>query len=188
MFQILPAGDQTEVGENGVTLSGGQKARIALARAVYQEKELYLLDDPLAAVDANVANHLMEKCVMGVLKHKTRILCTHRTEFLKKADALLLVDNGRVVRTGTPAEILPLVEAFPKFKDMDKRQDKAPEEQGQEDAIKTEAEELTPNNPLLRQEEEKKEGAVAFKVYKAYWLAVGSCLASSILFSLLLMQ
>uniref|UniRef100_A0A8B9P5N0 ATP-binding cassette, sub-family C (CFTR/MRP), member 10 n=1 Tax=Apteryx owenii TaxID=8824 RepID=A0A8B9P5N0_APTOW len=191
-LDILPAGDQTEVGENGVTLSGGQKARIALARAVYQEKELYLLDDPLAAVDADVANHLMQKCILGVLKHKTRILCTHRTEFLEKADALLLMDNGRIVRTGTPAEILPLVEAFPKnlcctdlaFASIST----APNEQDQEGTIETEAEELTQNNHLLSQEEEKKEGAVAFQVYKAYWLAVGSCLALSILFSLLLMQ
>ncbi|XP_074899136.1 ATP-binding cassette sub-family C member 10 isoform X2 [Buteo buteo] len=188
-LNILPAGDQTEVGENGVTLSGGQKARIALARAVYQEKELYLLDDPLAAVDADVANHLMQKCILGVLKHKTRILCTHRTEFLEKADALLLIDNGRIAKTGTPADILPLVEAFPKFKDMDKRQkDRAPDEQVQEEAIETEAEESTQNYHLNHKEEEKKEGAVAFQVYKAYWLAVGSCLALSILFSLLLMQ
>ncbi|NXG68980.1 MRP7 protein, partial [Baryphthengus martii] len=188
-LNILPAGDQTEVGENGVTLSGGQKARLALARAVYQEKELYLLDDPLAAVDADVANHLMQKCILGVLKHKTRILCTHRTEFLKKADVLLLIDNGRVVKTGTPADILPLVEAFPKFKDMDKRQKaKAPDGQDQEEAIETEAEESTQNNNLIHKEEEKKEGAVAFQVYKAYWLAVGSCLTLSILFSLLLMQ
>ncbi|NXJ48792.1 MRP7 protein, partial [Spizaetus tyrannus] len=191
-LNILPAGDQTEVGENGVTLSGGQKARIALARAVYQEKELYLLDDPLAAVDADVANHLMQKCILGVLKHKTRILCTHRTEFLEKADALLLIDNGRIAKTGTPADILPLVEAFPKFKDMDKRQ----KDKGlylaslrvREEAIETEAEESTQNYHLIHKEEEKKEGAVAFQVYKAYWLAVGSCLALSILFSLLLMQ
>ncbi|XP_014806693.1 PREDICTED: multidrug resistance-associated protein 7 [Calidris pugnax] len=188
-LNILPAGDQTEVGENGVTLSGGQKARIALARAVYQDKELYLLDDPLAAVDADVANHLMRKCILGVLKDKTRILCTHRTEFLEKADALLLIDNGRIVKTGTPADILPLVEAFPKFKDMGKRQnDKAPDEQSQEEAVETEAEESTQNNHLIHKEEEKKEGAVAFQVYKAYWQAVGSCLALSVLFSLLLMQ
>ncbi|KFQ26676.1 Multidrug resistance-associated protein 7 [Mesitornis unicolor] len=188
-LNILPAGDQTEVGENGVTLSGGQKARIALARAVYQEKDIYLLDDPLAAVDANVANHLMQKCIFGVLKHKTRILCTHRTEFLEKADALVLMDNGRIVKTGTPADILPLVEAFPKFKDMKKRQkDKAPDEQDQEEAIETEAEKSTQSNNVILKEEEKKEGAVAFQVYKAYWLAVGSCLALSILFSLLLMQ
>ncbi|XP_038033035.2 ATP-binding cassette sub-family C member 10 isoform X2 [Anas platyrhynchos] len=188
-LNILPAGDQTEVGENGVTLSGGQKARIALARAVYQEKELYLLDDPLAAVDADVANHLMRKCVLGVLQHKTRILCTHRTEFLEKADALVLMDNGRIVKTGPPADILPLVEAIPKFKDVDKRQkDKAPDEQSQEEDIETEAEESSQDNHLLHKEEEKKEGAVAFQVYKAYWLSVGSCLALSILFSLLLMQ
>ncbi|XP_039574916.1 ATP-binding cassette sub-family C member 10 isoform X1 [Passer montanus] len=188
-LNILPAGDQTEVGENGVTLSGGQKARIALARAVYQEKELYLLDDPLAAVDADVANHIMRKCIFGVLKHKTRVLCTHRTEFLEKADALLLMDNGRIVKTGTPADILPLVEAFPKFKDTDKGdKDKAPNEQGREEAIKTEAEEPTQNNYLIHKEEEKKEGAVAFQVYKAYWMAMGSCLAISILFSLFLMQ
>ncbi|XP_068532582.1 ATP-binding cassette sub-family C member 10 isoform X3 [Anas acuta] len=188
-LNILPAGDQTEVGENGVTLSGGQKARIALARAVYQEKELYLLDDPLAAVDADVANHLMRKCILGVLRHKTRILCTHRTEFLEKADALVLMDNGRIVKTGPPADILPLVETIPKFKDVDKRQkDKAPDEQSQEEDIETEAEESSQDNHLLRKEEEKKEGAVAFQVYKAYWLAVGSCLALSILFSLLLMQ
>ncbi|XP_030915277.1 multidrug resistance-associated protein 7 isoform X2 [Geospiza fortis] len=188
-LNILPAGDQTEVGENGVTLSGGQKARIALARAVYQDKELYLLDDPLAAVDADVAKHIMWKCIFGILKHKTRVLCTHRTEFLEKADALLLMDNGRIVKTGTPADILPLVEAFPKFKDTDKGdKDKAPNEQGQEEVIKTEAEEPTQNHNLIHKEEEKKEGAVAFQVYKAYWMAMGSCLAISILFSLFLMQ
>ncbi|NWU78711.1 MRP7 protein, partial [Onychorhynchus coronatus] len=191
-LNILPAGDQTEVGERGVTLSGGQKARVALARAVYQEKELYLLDDPLAAVDADVANHLMQKCILGVLKHKTRILCTHRTEFLEKADALLLIDNGRIVKTGTPADILPLVEAFPKCKDMDKKQkDKGQFVvilRGQEEAIETQKKESTQNSNLIQKEEEKKEGAVAFQVYKAYWLAVGTWLALSILCSLLLMQ
>ncbi|NXR10010.1 MRP7 protein, partial [Semnornis frantzii] len=191
-LNILPAGDQTEVGESGVTLSGGQKARIALARAVYQDKELYLLDDPLAAVDAEVANHLMRKCILGVLKHKTRILCTHRTEFLEKADALLLIDSGKIVKTGTPADILPLVEAFPKSRDMDRRQkEKGPylaSSRDQEVAVETEAKESTQNNHQIHKEEEKKEGAVAFHVYKAYWLAMGSCLALSILFTLFLMQ
>uniref|UniRef100_A0A8C3ILG1 ATP-binding cassette sub-family C member 10 n=1 Tax=Chrysemys picta bellii TaxID=8478 RepID=A0A8C3ILG1_CHRPI len=188
-LNILPAGDQTEVGENGVTLSGGQKARIALARAVYQEKEIYLLDDPLAAVDADVANHLMQKCILGVLKQKTRILCTHRTEFLEKADTLLLMDNGRIVKIGTPSEILPLVEATPKVNEENKRrQNKGQYMQGQEKVMEIEAEELGQATCLLQREEEKKEGAVAFQVYRAYWLAVGSCLALSILFSLLLMQ
>ncbi|XP_019356117.1 ATP-binding cassette sub-family C member 10 isoform X1 [Alligator mississippiensis] len=188
-LNILPAGDQTEVGENGVTLSGGQKARIALARAAYQGKEIYLLDDPLAAVDADVANHLMQKCILGILKHKTRILCTHRTEFLEKADTLLLMEHGRIAKIGTPSEILPLVEAIPKLQQKDKgKQDKAPTQHGQQDDLEAEVEEPDQATCLLQHEEEKKEGAVAFQVYRAYWLAVGSCLALSILFSLFLMQ
>ncbi|GCC37373.1 hypothetical protein chiPu_0015877, partial [Chiloscyllium punctatum] len=98
-LNILPNGDQTEVGESGVTLSGGQKARVALARAVYMDKELYLLDDPLAAVDKDVAKHLLEKCILGVLKDKTVILCTHRTEFLDMADVVVLMEDGRIVKT-----------------------------------------------------------------------------------------
>uniref|UniRef100_A0A671QBI8 Multidrug resistance-associated protein 7-like n=1 Tax=Sinocyclocheilus anshuiensis TaxID=1608454 RepID=A0A671QBI8_9TELE len=110
-LNILPGGDQTEVGENGVTLSGGQKSCLALARAVYMDKEIYLLDDPLAAVDADVAHHLMEKCILGILKNKTRILCTHRIEFVDKADVVVLMDNGLIVKTGTPKEVLSLVKA-----------------------------------------------------------------------------
>ncbi|XP_073894086.1 ATP-binding cassette sub-family C member 10 isoform X30 [Macaca fascicularis] len=113
-LSILPAGDQTEVGEKGMTLSGGQRARIALARAVYQEKELYLLDDPLAAVDADVANHLLHRCILGMLSHSTRLLCTHRTEYLERADVVLLMEAGRLIQAGPPSEILPLVQPVPK--------------------------------------------------------------------------
>lgn len=185
-LNILPSGDQTEVGENGVTLSGGQKARLALARAVYMEKDIYLLDDPLAAVDADVANHLLEKCILGILKHKTTILCTHRIEFLEKADVVILMDDGKIVKTGTPAEILPLVEAVPKER-------KNNENKKEKDSVQSEQEleqppEQAPVVDSLIEEEQKQTGAVALRVYKAYWLAVGGCLAFSILFSLLLMQ
>uniref|UniRef100_A0A8C0UAT8 ATP binding cassette subfamily C member 10 n=1 Tax=Cyanistes caeruleus TaxID=156563 RepID=A0A8C0UAT8_CYACU len=184
-LKVLPHGD-TWTFLYSTACSRGPAAVSFFLLFPSQEKDLYLLDDPLAAVDADVANHIMQKCIFGVLKHKTRVLCTHRTEFLEKADALLLMDNGRIVKTGTPADILPLVEAFPRFKDTDKgHKDKAPNEQGQEEAITTEAEEPTQNYNLIHKEEEKKEGAVAFQVYKAYWMAMGSCLAISILFSLL---
>uniref|UniRef100_A0A8C6U2W1 ATP-binding cassette, sub-family C (CFTR/MRP), member 10 n=1 Tax=Neogobius melanostomus TaxID=47308 RepID=A0A8C6U2W1_9GOBI len=99
-LNVLPNGDRTEVGENGVTLSGGQKARLALARAVYMDKEIYLLDDPLAAVDTDVAEHLMKRCIMDLLKEKTRILCTHRIEFVEEADVVVLMEDGRIVKTG----------------------------------------------------------------------------------------
>ena len=66
-MKLLPHGDQTEIGEKGITLSGGQKARVALARAVYHDADLYLLDDPLAAVDAHVGKDLFNKCIVDEL-------------------------------------------------------------------------------------------------------------------------
>nr|KAF6340857.1 ATP binding cassette subfamily C member 10 [Myotis myotis] len=189
-LSILPAGDLTEVGEKGVTLSGGQRARIALARAVYQEKELYLLDDPLAAVDADVANHLLHRCILGVLSHTTRLLCTHRTEYLEKADLVLLLEAGRLVQAGPPSEILPLVQAVPKVWAEDGRESDSATAQSVWSPEKTkeglEVEEGTSGR--LLQEESKKEGAVAFHVYRAYWRAIGLGLALAILSSLLLMQ
>ncbi|XP_054347808.2 ATP-binding cassette sub-family C member 10 isoform X8 [Pongo pygmaeus] len=187
---ILPAGDQTEVGEKGVTLSGGQRARIALARAVYQEKELYLLDDPLAAVDADVANHLLHRCILGVLSHTTRLLCTHRTEYLERADAVLLMEAGRLIRAGPPSEILPLVQAVPKAWAENGQESDSATAQSVQNPEKTKEglEEEQSTSGRLLQEESKKEGAVALHVYQAYWKAMGQGLALAILFSLFLMQ
>nr|XP_025846743.1 multidrug resistance-associated protein 7 isoform X4 [Vulpes vulpes] len=189
-LHILPAGDQTEVGEKGVTLSGGQRARIALARAIYQEKELYLLDDPLAAVDADVASHLLHRCILGVLSHTTRLLCTHRTEYLEKADLVLLMEAGRLLRAGPPSEILPLVQAVPKAWAEEGQEADSAAVQSVGNLEKTkerlEVEEKTCGHVL--QEESKKEGAVALHVYRAYLRAVGLGLALAILLSLLLMQ
>ena len=67
----------------------------------FQNKEIYLLDDPLSAVDAHVAQHLYEKCIMGLLKNKTRILCTHHTKYLMSADLVVVMDDGRISETGT---------------------------------------------------------------------------------------
>jgi len=106
-LNILPAGDQTYVGENGISLSGGQRARVALARACYaSEQEVFLLDDPLSAVDMHVGKHVYEKCVSGLLAGKTRIVCTHHVECLANADVVVVVEEGRVVRSGSGAEIV----------------------------------------------------------------------------------
>uniref|UniRef100_A0A8C9KIQ2 ATP-binding cassette sub-family C member 10 n=1 Tax=Panthera tigris altaica TaxID=74533 RepID=A0A8C9KIQ2_PANTA len=189
-LSVLPAGDQTEVGEKGVTLSGGQRARIALARAVYQEKDLYLLDDPLAAVDTDVANHLLHRCILGVLSHTTRLLCTHRIEYLERADVVLLMEAGRLVQAGPPSEILPLVQAVPKAWVEDGQESDSATAQSGQNLEKTKAGLEVERNTCgrLLQEESKKEGAVAFHVYQAYWRAVGQGLALAILLSLLLMQ
>ncbi|XP_067884304.1 ATP-binding cassette sub-family C member 10 isoform X2 [Heterodontus francisci] len=185
-INVLPNGDQTEVGESGVTLSGGQKARVALARAVYMEKDLYLLDDPLAAVDKDVAIHLLENCILGILKNKTVILCTHRTEFLEKAEMVVLMENGKIVTAGNPAQVLPMVEAYPstKIKTVTKKAE------AEVESPKKEEEPVDQVNMEvnLQAEEGKKTGAVSLQVYRSYWLSVGKWLALSVLLCLLLMQ
>uniref|UniRef100_T1HAW9 ABC-type xenobiotic transporter n=1 Tax=Rhodnius prolixus TaxID=13249 RepID=T1HAW9_RHOPR len=97
-LDILPGRDNTGIGDSGSTLSGGQKARIALARAVYQDKTVYLLDDVLSAVDPQVARHILSHCICGLLKSKTRVLCTHQTKYLVNADHVIVLDSGGIVR------------------------------------------------------------------------------------------
>lgn len=92
-FEQLPYGDKTLVTERGVSLSGGQRARINLARAVYRQADIYLFDDPLSAVDAHVGEHLFNECINKYLKNKTRILTTHQLQFLKKADMIVIMNN-----------------------------------------------------------------------------------------------
>lgn len=86
----------TVVGDRGVSLSGGQRARINLARAVYKQADLYLLDDPLSAVDTHVAKHLYKKCITDYLYGKTRILVTHQLQFLKHAGHIIVLDRVSV--------------------------------------------------------------------------------------------
>lgn len=104
-LELLPDGDLTLIGDRGATLSGGQKARVNLARAVYQDADIYLLDDPLSAVDAEVGRHLFEQCICGVLKNKPRILVTHQLQYLKAADEILVLKEGHMVAKGTYEEL-----------------------------------------------------------------------------------
>ncbi|KAG5307336.1 MRP4 protein, partial [Acromyrmex insinuator] len=105
-FQQFPQGDMTLVGDRGVSLSGGQRARINLARAVYRQADLYLFDDPLSAVDTRVARHLYRNCITEYLHDKTRILVTHQLQFLKRADHIVVLDRGFVKMQGNYNEIV----------------------------------------------------------------------------------
>ncbi|XP_036143536.1 multidrug resistance-associated protein 4-like isoform X2 [Monomorium pharaonis] len=105
-FRQFPQGDMTMVGDRGVSLSGGQRARINLARAVYRQADLYLLDDSLSAVDTRVARYLYSKCITDYLHDKTRILVTHQLQFLKRMDHIVVLDQGFIKMQGSYNELV----------------------------------------------------------------------------------
>ena len=107
-LEQLTGGDQTEIGEKGINLSGGQKQRVNLARAIYANKDIYLLDDPLSAVDSHVGKHIFEKVLgeKGMLSKKTRILVTHAISYLPLMDNIIVMKDGSISEIGTYQELL----------------------------------------------------------------------------------
>ncbi|XP_055636693.1 multidrug resistance-associated protein 1-like isoform X2 [Toxorhynchites rutilus septentrionalis] len=116
-LNMLPGGDQTEIGEKGINLSGGQKQRVALARAVYADADIYLFDDPLSAVDAHVGKHIFENVIgpQGMLVGKSRLLVTHGITFLPNVDNIFVVKDGEISESGTYQELLDQKGAFAEF-------------------------------------------------------------------------
>ncbi|XP_036811566.1 canalicular multispecific organic anion transporter 2 isoform X4 [Oncorhynchus mykiss] len=116
-LEVLPGGDLTEIGEKGINLSGGQRQRVSLARALYNEADVYLLDDPLSAVDAHVAKHIFDQVIgpEGALQGKTRILVTHGISFLPQVDNIVVMVEGRVSEMGSYQELLKQNGAFAEF-------------------------------------------------------------------------
>lgn len=104
-FDLLPSGDLTVVGEQGITLSGGQKARVNLARAIYKHADIYLLDDPLSAVDTHVGKHIFKECIQTFLKDKICVLITHQLQYLSDVKHLVLINNYRIEAQGTYSEL-----------------------------------------------------------------------------------
>ncbi|TID30754.1 hypothetical protein CANINC_000670 [Pichia inconspicua] len=105
-FNQFEGGDMTEVGERGITLSGGQKARINLARAIYADPDIILLDDVLSAVDAKVGRHIVEHCILGLLKDKTRIMATHQLSLIDSADRMIFLNGDGTIDVGTIDKLL----------------------------------------------------------------------------------
>jgi ABC-type multidrug transport system fused ATPase/permease subunit len=105
---IMPAGDKTEIGEKGINLSGGQKQRVSLARACYANADIYMLDDPLSAVDSHVGKHIFDNVIgpKGMLKDKTRLFVTNSLSFLPQADEIIMIDNGSIIESGSYDELI----------------------------------------------------------------------------------
>ncbi|KAF3341466.1 ABC transporter C family member 10-like isoform X1 [Carex littledalei] len=111
-LEILPFGDQTQIGERGINLSGGQKQRVQLARALYKNADTYLLDDPFSAVDAHTASSLFKEYVMGALANKTVLLVTHQVDFLPTFDRVMLMSEGEILRSAPFYELFASCKEF----------------------------------------------------------------------------
>ncbi|KAJ2608243.1 hypothetical protein H4S08_004522 [Coemansia sp. RSA 1365] len=113
----LPAKDMTEIGERGITLSGGQKMRVSLARAIYARADVYILDDPLAAVDAHISKHLFTHVLgpHGILRERARILVTNAVQYLDNVDNVFMLRNGRIIEQGSPNQAMVRQEDIFKF-------------------------------------------------------------------------
>lgn len=118
-IEMLTGGDMTEIGEKGINLSGGQKARVALARSVHSDTDIFLLDDPISALDAHVGEQIMMNCILGKLKNKTRVLVTNAVHFLKYMDRIIFMKDGEITFFGTHQEL----EELSYWKNMNKKID-----------------------------------------------------------------
>ncbi|XP_058838490.1 probable multidrug resistance-associated protein lethal(2)03659 [Topomyia yanbarensis] len=185
-FQLFANGDKTIVGERGVSLSGGQKARISLARAVYRNAEVYLLDDPLSAVDAHVGRHLFDYCMREYLKGKIVILVTHQLQYLQSADQIVILKHGKVEAVGTydslretGLDFAQLLSAPSGREDEDstdneslKRAGSLYKRQSSESSVDSSTVDGENSAPQMEQEK-RQEGSIGYGVYKAYCKASG---------------
>jgi ABC-type multidrug transport system fused ATPase/permease subunit len=105
-LKSFASGDQLMIGERGINLSGGQKARVGMARCVYNPSSIVLMDSPLAAVDSHVGDHIFNECILGYLKERTRILVTNQLHRLKNADHVIYLANGKIAAQGTYDDIV----------------------------------------------------------------------------------
>lgn len=104
-MMVLAEGDATQIGENGANLSGGQRARLSLARALYTEADIYLLDDPISAVDAKVAKRIFTNCLLPLSMTSTVILITHQLAFIQECEEVIILENGHIADQGAPSDL-----------------------------------------------------------------------------------
>jgi len=187
---VLPAGDATEIGERGINLSGGQKARVSLARAMYSdETRLLLLDDPLSAVDSHVGTHLFNEALAGEISNgKTRILVTHHVHILSRCDTVIVMENGTIKHQGSYENLIAQGVDFTGAVDVSKIQEDGSEEADKSTDVKSavdkkkqaEGEDKVAQKKAgaaLVSKEEREIGDVAIDAYVQYAKAGGLCIA-----------
>ncbi|SMN22408.1 similar to Saccharomyces cerevisiae YGR281W YOR1 Plasma membrane ATP-binding cassette (ABC) transporter [Maudiozyma saulgeensis] len=179
-LKILPAGDETEIGERGINLSGGQKARINLARSVYRMEDIFLFDDVLSAVDARVGKLIMDECLCGLLHNKTRVLATHQLSLIEKADKIIVLGTDGSFEMGPVAEmkktsqtLINLLQfATESKKDEENNEDQKVDDEAQEaeekDRLQKEVTNKANEDGHLTSKEERAVNSIKLGIYKEY--------------------
>ncbi|THC98110.1 hypothetical protein EYZ11_002398 [Aspergillus tanneri] len=176
---IFPDGDQTEIGERGITISGGQKQRLNIARAIYSNSGIVLMDDPLSAVDAHVGRQIMDKAICGLLKGRCRVLATHQLHVLGRCDRIIVMDHGRIHAVDTFEKLMRTSAVFQALmSNISQQETSDTETPNQRDDIQLKEENMSnrPTGAALMQSEERAINPIGWDVWKAYILATGSFL------------
>uniref|UniRef100_A0A1B0DCY7 Uncharacterized protein n=1 Tax=Phlebotomus papatasi TaxID=29031 RepID=A0A1B0DCY7_PHLPP len=171
-LELWPFGDATLVGERGVSLSGGQKARVSLARAIYRKADIYLLDDPLSAVDTHVGKHIFERCIRRFLEDKIVILVTHQLQYLKDIRHIVLLNAGRVEIQGSYDEIRQSnLDSFLAHTPDEAQEPKSPTTERKLNTFNSQIDyyESKDNEELEEEKEEQAVGSVKWTVYLAFF-------------------
>ncbi|KAN0068424.1 P-loop containing nucleoside triphosphate hydrolase protein [Elaphomyces granulatus] len=180
-FDMFPAADLTEIGERGITVSGGQKQRLNIARAIYFESDIILMDDPLSAVDAHVGRHIMQNAICGLLKDKCRVLATHQLHILNRCDRIILMEDGRISAIDTFDSLMRNNLSFQRLMATTTQEEESKKEDNkvydiEEQAGKQVKKSQPAKQAMLMQQEERAADSVGWEVWKAYILACGTIL------------
>lgn len=190
-FDMLPAGDQTEIGERGITVSGGQKQRFNIARAIYFNSDIVLMDDPLSAVDAHVGRHIMDNAICGLMKNKCRVLATHQLWVLNRVDRIIWMQEGRIEAIDTYDNLMASSADFRQLmattamEDREEEKKEVLEDEVEQDKKEAKKRKKQQKAAALMQAEERATESVTWGVWIAYIRASGSLLVAPLIFLLL---
>ncbi len=192
-LDMLPHNDQTEIGERGITVSGGQKARLNIARAIYFNSDIMIMDDPLSAVDAHVGRHIFDNAICGLLKNKCRILATHQLHVLHRCHRIIWLQDGQIETIDTFDNLMRDNEGFQKMMASTAQEEKIEEEdKDNEDEVEDEKKDAkkrkVAKRAALMQREERAVNSVSWSVYGAYIRASGTILNGPMIVFLLILS
>nr|CAD7196531.1 unnamed protein product [Timema douglasi] len=196
-INMLPGGDQTEIGDKGINLSGGQKQRVALARALYADRDVYFLDDPLSAVDTHVGAHIFDKYIRTALKKKTVIFVTHHLEYLSHCDEVYFMKEGRIAEQGTHQQLMDQKQDYSlmmttrlteiqlgdsarveETKSVQRRSSIRKNSTSSKGSVEEMVEKMNPAGEKLTTAEQVERGQIRCQTYKTYISAAGGYLVS----------